>query len=76
MEKSSIVFSKNTRQRKNLKMMSSLGIRCEGRSGKYLGLPIYIGKSKAKVFAYIKDKIWKLIQGWNKKMFHMWGSNL
>jgi hypothetical protein len=28
------------------------------------------------VFAYIKDKIWKLIQGWNKKMFHMWGSNL
>jgi hypothetical protein len=45
-----------------------LGIMSENWNEKYLGMPMYIGKSKRKAFAYIKDKIWKAIQGWLLKL--------
>jgi hypothetical protein len=60
-DKSSIVFSKNTSRRDRDRMMSALGITCERRNGKYLGLPVYVDKSRAKTFAYLKDRIWKAI---------------
>jgi hypothetical protein len=52
-DKSSIVFSKNTPRRDRNQMMSLLGVSCEGRNGKYLGLPVYVGKSRSKTFAYL-----------------------
>jgi hypothetical protein len=50
-DKSSIVFSKNTKRRDRDQMMSMIGVSCEGRNGKYLGLPVYVGKSRSKTFA-------------------------
>jgi hypothetical protein len=41
--------------------MEQLNILREGFSGKYLGLPVYIGKSKAKAFQYLKEKVWKIL---------------
>jgi hypothetical protein len=35
------------------------------------GLPTYIGRSRKKCFAYIKEKIWKRIQGWKEKLMSM-----
>jgi hypothetical protein len=58
-EKSSVVFSKNTKQNNREKVKTILNINKEGHSGKYLGLPVYIGKSKRKTFAYLKDMIWR-----------------
>jgi hypothetical protein len=29
---------------------------------------MYIGRSNSKAFGYIKDKIWKIIQGWKEKL--------
>jgi hypothetical protein len=43
----------------------------EAIEGKYLGLPTYIGRSIAKCFAYIKEKIWKRLQGWKEKLMSM-----
>lgn len=34
---------------------------------KYLGLPSLVGWSKKKGFGFIKDKVWKRIQGWRAK---------
>ena len=42
-DKSSIVFSKNTKRRDKEVMMTILGLTTEGRNGKYLGLPVYVG---------------------------------
>jgi len=39
----------------------------------YLGLPVHVGQSKMKTFAYLKDRIWKRMQGWNEK-FLSWAS--
>ncbi|KAB2603067.1 ribonuclease H protein [Pyrus ussuriensis x Pyrus communis] len=30
----------------------------------YLGLPIFVGRSKKETFAYIKDHLWKKLNGW------------
>lgn len=39
--------------------MNMLSLSSEGANKKYLGLPIYIGRSKTKAFQYPKDHIWK-----------------
>ena len=35
---------------------------------KYLGLPSLVGKGKKKSFNYIKEKVWKKLQGWEAKL--------
>jgi hypothetical protein len=64
-EKSSLLFSPNTKRRLKRIIKFELGIQSEDWNDKYLGMPVHIGKSRRKAFAYIKDKIWKIIQGWN-----------
>lgn len=43
---------------------------------KYLGLPVHVGKSKTGAFAYLKDRIWKCIQGWNEKFLSWTGKEI
>lgn len=63
-----MLFSKNTKQQNRERVKTILNIEKEGHSRKYLGLPIYIGKSKRKAFAYLKDRIWRCIQGKEKML--------
>ena len=57
-------------------MMTILGLTTEGRNGKYLGLPVYVGKSRARTFAYLKDRIWQKIQGWKERMLSKVGKEI
>jgi hypothetical protein len=66
-DKSSILFSKNTKRRLKKSIMRIMGLQSENHGGKYLGLPIYIGRDRAKAFAYVKEKIWKRIIGWKER---------
>jgi hypothetical protein len=43
---------------------------------KYLGLLVYMGRSKAQTFAYLKDRIWKKIQGWKIKLLSKAGKEV
>lgn len=61
------MFSKNTPSEIKRSLMQDLEIDSEERNEKYLGLPIYMGKSKVQTFAYLKDRVWKRIQGWKEK---------
>ena len=40
----------------------------EAWNEKYLGLPVYVGRSKKNTFAYLENKMWCGIQGWQEKM--------
>jgi hypothetical protein len=48
--------------------MAALNLSQEAKSDKYLGLPVYMGRSRSKMFAYLKDRVWKRIQGWKEKL--------
>ena len=75
-EKSSIMFSRNTRESDRQSMMQALDISSDATNEKYLGLPIYMGRSKSKTFAYIKDRVWKRIQGWKEKLLSKAGKEI
>jgi hypothetical protein len=75
-EKSSLLFSPNTKRRLKRIIKSELGIQSEDWNEKYLGMPVHIGKSRRKEFAYIKDKIWKIIQGWKEKLLSKAGKEV
>jgi hypothetical protein len=53
-----------------------LNITTKARTEKYLGLPIYMGRSKSKTFAYLKDRVWKRIQGWKEKLLSKAGKEI
>jgi hypothetical protein len=75
-EKSAIMFSKNTNSEAKKEMMTTLGVFRVAWNEKYLGLPVYVGRNRAKIFAYLKDKIRKLIQGWKEKMLSKVGKEI
>ena len=47
-----------------------------GLTGKYLGVPTIIGRTKKEVFAYIKDKVWRRLCGWNRKFLSQAGKEI
>lgn len=67
-DKSSVMFSKNTRQSDRQGVLDVLHIRAEARTERYLGLPVYVGVARTQIFEYLKDRIWKRIQGWIEKL--------
>jgi hypothetical protein len=75
-EKSSIMFSRNTRQAEKTLVMDVLAIGVEARNEKYLGLPVYMGKSKEKTLTYLEDSVWKIIQGWKEKLLSKAGKEI
>jgi len=56
--------------------LTSLGVLQEAHIDKYLGLPIYMGRSKNKMFGYLKDRVWKRIQGWKEKLLSRAGKEI
>jgi hypothetical protein len=56
-DKSSIMFSKNTCDIDRSDMLTTLNISLEARNEKHLGLPVYMGRSRSRTFAYLKDKV-------------------
>ena len=45
-----------------------LGVPSIRQYEKYLGLPTFVGKAKKQNFVYIKEWIWKKLQGWKEKL--------
>lgn len=66
-QKSGIYFSANVRVDKQLEIKRSLGVFNDLSEGKYLVLPSLVGKSKKRVFNFLKDRLWSKIQGWSVK---------
>jgi hypothetical protein len=75
-EKSSVMFSYNTPKRIKERFMQILGLGLEAHGGKYLGLPLYVGRSKARCFEYLKEKIRKCIQGWKERFLSAAGKEI
>ena len=50
------MFSPNTSKHVRDQVLTALGVEHTAKNEKYLGLPIYIGKYKQRMFEHIKQK--------------------
>ncbi|KAL0406172.1 UNVERIFIED_CONTAM: hypothetical protein Slati_3931100, partial [Sesamum latifolium] len=66
--KSSMTFSRNTREEVCQYLAANLTIRRENKMELYLGLPSRMARSKRDLFATIRDRIWQKVTGWNDKL--------
>jgi hypothetical protein len=71
--KSAVLFSPNTSEASRRVVKEVLEVERENLNEKYLGLPVHVGTSRTKIFSYLKDRVWKRIQGWKEK-FLSWAS--
>ena len=63
MEKSSIHFAKGVSATIRGEIMDELSVRNMSLSEKYLGMPSDVGASTNGAFKYLKDRVWKRVQG-------------
>jgi hypothetical protein len=66
-EKSAIMFSKGTSAAAKRNFKGILHIANEAFSCRSLGLLVHLGRSVSTAFGYLKEIIWKKIQGWKEK---------
>ncbi|XP_028082512.1 uncharacterized protein LOC114283840 [Camellia sinensis] len=67
LEKSAICFSKNVAVDTQEVLRTDMGVGTMVESGKYLGMPYIVGRSKREMFNYVKDRVWKRLNGWKEK---------
>ena len=67
-DKSSVYFSTTTDGDQRARIRMALGVREVDRFETYLGLPTLVGRSKYQTFSYLKDNVWKKIQGWKGQL--------
>jgi len=64
--KSEIFYSRNVQQQTQNNITDILGVQAVMGTGKYLGLPSMVGRSKKETFGFIKDHVWQKINSWSK----------
>lgn len=63
--KSSISFSANVNHEVAHLICSLIRVQGTVDHGSYLGILSYIGRSKSSTLSYIRNRVWKRLQGWN-----------
>ena len=68
-EKTNIFFSSNTPVQVKFRIQALLGVPAIRQYEKYLGLPALVGRAKKQSFVYIKERVWKKLQGWKENSY-------
>lgn len=75
-DKSGIMFSPNIGTSEKGEVMTTLQLEKEIMSERYLGLHVYVGREKTKVFQFLKERVWQRIQGWKEKLLSKAGKEV
>ena len=76
MDKSSIYFAKGVSHSTRGEIMNLLDVHNMSLSKKYLGMPSDVGASVNGAFKYLKDRVWKRVQGWMEKSLSAGGNEV
>ena len=76
MDKSSIYFAKGVSHSARGEIMNLLDVHNMSLSVKYLGMPSDVGASVNGAFKYLKDRVWKRVQGWMEKSLSAGGNEV
>ncbi|KAK9983964.1 hypothetical protein SO802_033489 [Lithocarpus litseifolius] len=71
--KTALFFSKATDAAIKNNIKEAWGVPEIMQYEKYLGLPSFVGKGKKASFNYIKERVWRKIQGWEGKLLSQAG---
>ena len=74
--KTTIFFSKYTFEKLRDHIKVAFGVPEIRQYKKYLGLPSLVGGNKMASFNYIKERVWKKIQGWKEKLLSQAGREI
>ena len=66
--KTAIFFSKSTDEATKQEIKATLGLQEIVHFEQYLGLPSLVGRRKKEGFNFIKEKVWRKLQGWEGKL--------
>ena len=69
-DKTCIFFTSNTKPELQTRIQQVLVVLAIGQYEKYLGMPAFVGRAKKQSFIYIKERVWKKLQGWKEKIYH------
>ncbi|KAI9160304.1 hypothetical protein LWI28_006978 [Acer negundo] len=76
LQKSSITFSPNVTNELRMDIQNSLGISDHYSHDCYLGLLTLVGRNRTKTFQDIKDKVWRRVRSWKRKLFSLGGKEV
>ena len=71
--KTAILFSKATPDSVKQAIKTALGLQEITEYEKYFGLPSLVVRRKKESFNFIKEKIWRKLHGWERKLFSQAG---
>ena len=74
--KTTIYFNKSTIEERRLAIKELLGVPEIREYERYLGLPSFVGKKKKASFEYIKERVWRKLQGWGEKLLSQAGKEV
>ena len=72
-DKTNIFFSSNTQVYIQTQIQALLGVPAIRQYEKYLGLLAFVGRAKKQSFIYLKERVWKKLQGWKEKLLSQAG---
>ena len=72
-DKTNIFFSFNTPPGDQIAIQQLLGVLAIRQYEKYLGLLALVGRAKKQSFIYLKERVWKKLQGWKEKILSQVG---
>jgi hypothetical protein len=64
-QKTSMFFSRNTSWERKQEILQLSGLSKTLRIDAYLGLPTFVGKSRAQAFQHIKEQVINKLSNWN-----------
>ena len=74
--KTTVFFSKSTKEDRRDSIKNTLGVTEIRHYEKYLGLPSLVGKNKKSSFNYIKERVWRKLQGWEERLLSQAGREI